>query len=86
MRITENLKAKLREAKKDGFRNVYSVGGGYKSTTYCTFWGVDELLKMEIGESVRAFRANGQARWGGCPNTRHADISDISYQKLMLLY
>ena len=86
MYISNNFKAKCRQAKQDGYTDVYSVGGSYRATTYITRWPIDELLNMPVGTSLRAYRAGYQGRWTGRANTRHVTETDIQYSRLMSQY
>ncbi len=87
MFISKRFKEKAKGAKSKGYRNIYSIGGSYKDTTYVTFWNIDDLLKKPEGSSVRAFRASSQCRWHGCSSTRHINPqTDISYGAVMQNY
>lgn len=84
MKITSTFKKRARLAQLEGYRRVYSVGGGYRATTYCSAWDIDWLLKQPEGTELRAFSA-GQ-KWSGHMNTRHLDPTDIQYSVLMSQY
>lgn len=86
MRITTNFKAKIAKAKDEGYVRVYSVAGGYYSTTYCDAWDISWLLKQPEGTSVKAPRAGAGRRWGGQMNTRHLEPTDIQYSVLNARY
>ncbi len=79
MRITENLKEKIRNAQKAGYNRVYAVVGAFKATTYCVFVDMDFILRSENGAMTHAPRSG---RWTGHPNTRHAQDNDIQYNML----
>ncbi len=85
MKISYNFKNKCKEALELGYKYVYSHGGSYGETTYITKWKIDDLLNKDIGDSVRAFRANSNCRWSGCATTKDITNQDISYMHLMTL-
>ena len=83
MKITENLKKKLRLAKAQGYSRVYAVCAGYKSTTYCRFHNINSLLGSSVGFETEGGRIAGP--YAGWPNTRQATCDDIQYSRLWRL-
>jgi len=83
MRITQNLKGKLQKAKERGYKRVFAVVGGYRSTVYCYFVDIDDLLDCPIGTDYGPEKPYGP--WRGWPNTRHATSTDIQYSRLFEL-
>ena len=82
MRITKALKMNLKKAQAQGKKRVYSIGGAYKATTYCTFWRIEYLLSLQNGTMLRAGKATDFGGWKGATNTRQVSDEDISYSDL----
>lgn len=84
MKITKRFKDGLTKAKQQGYKRVYSVIGAYKSTKYCYFVNIDELLSLPIGASYGPPKRQS-SYWTGWPNTRHATKEDIQYNQVFKL-
>ena len=83
MRITDNFKTKLTQAKEDGFENIYSIIGAYKATTYVRIDPIDWLLNQPNGTMIGS---KHQGRWSGTPNLNHVPDNAIQYRELMSNY
>lgn len=89
MKVTVNLKEKAEKAKKDGYKNVYTVVGAYKATTYCVFYDIQkDILDRPVGYNWGCGRPyNTIDMWTGFPNTRMVDSKkDIMYTELFATY
>ncbi len=85
MKVTSNLKDKLRLAQQKGYKRVYSIVGAYKATTYCNVAEINELLNLPIGTTYGPPPRIG-GRWAGWPNIRHMNPKeDIQYSELLKL-
>ena len=82
MYISENFKQKLIKAKEAGYKNVYSICGAYKATTYCVFRNIDILLDYPIGTLLRSRPQCCQNMWTGHANTRMVDSTNIMYSEI----
>lgn len=59
MKITENLKDKVKKAEKRGVTHVSSICSNEYTTNYCHFISTKDILKAQVGDSLSFGRFGG---------------------------
>jgi hypothetical protein len=87
VRLTPQFVGALHLLKNHGYERVAAVVGAYKSTTYCTFFTIDELIAdAQTHVQVSGRRpAPRPGMWTGVPNLRHMTDKDVRSRDVISL-